>query len=262
MIDINSAVQDAIASVVANFGSRAVDVGKERIKNWVENIGDTLSEKEREDVPDVDAIVESIVSRKAQKTGQTQYNTEVLSRWLEIPEPDIANLTPDSLDASVLIQHIILEEKFKEWLTDWGYEVKLGEILRPQDAPDMECVADVYGELQTMHGAFEVAVNFVCDNPPDENRVLALTSKIGAYADARSSFSTNDVYLIVTPWDFTKTSIAAMRFQNRKRNYCVLGVDGAILYDLETAESQDGRLSELQEKVSAANMQSDRDRNN
>ena len=203
------------------------------------------------------SIVDAILAKKLQRLGQAQYNSESLSRWLEIPEPDLPGLSPDTFDPNVMIQHIILEYKFAEWFTEWGYVVELGEILRPSGAPELECVTDVYGTLPTLHGKFEVAVNFVCDNPPDENRVISLSAKMSAYADSRATFAQNDVFMIVTPWDFTKTAAASIRFQNRKRPYCVLGVDGSILHDLETAENKEARLDELQEKVANANREAE-----
>lgn len=164
-------------------------------------------------------------------------------------------LTEDTFNSEVLIQHIILEQKFKLWFKEWGYEVELGEILRPADMPELECAVDVYGKLPTIHGNFEVAVNFVCDNPPDENRVIALASKIGAYADSKDTFAQNDVFMIVTPWDFTPIAHASIRQQNKKRPYCVLGVDGGILHDLDNAENIKARLEELQEGVLQANQE-------
>lgn len=208
-------------------------------------------------IQDLDEVASAVLSRKDQRAAQAQYNIETLARWLEIPEPDLPELTPETFDPNVLVQHIVLEHKFREWFNEWGYIVELGEVLRSSDAPELECVTDVYGTLDTIHGMFEVALNFVCDNPPDENRVIALASKLGAYANTRSTFSVNDVFMIVTPWEFTKGAAAAIRFQNRKREYCVLGVDGSVLHDLESAESSAGRLQELQERVRTANLEAE-----
>lgn len=246
-------IQDAIASLLASFGSRAAGVGAEQVREWITSFRKSRPPIGCGDIDDIDAIVQSVLEQAETKQGQNQYNAEVLARWLEVPEPDLASMDLESFEPQVLIQHILLEQRFKSWFSEWGYKVELGEILRPAEAPELECAVDVYGRLPTIHGTFEVAVNFVCDNPPDEDRVISLASKIGAYADSRTSFSQNDVYMIVTPWDFTSVAKAALRHQNRKRSYCVLAVDGSILHDLECAESPAGRLDELQERVAQAN---------
>ena len=254
-MDVNVVIQDALASVLASFGAKAADVGVEKVREWVEHSKRMSSAAIGREITDVSAIADAVVAHQQSKTGQHQYNADTLSRWLEIPEADLATLTVDAFNADVLVQHIVLEQKFRSWFSEWGYRVELGETLRPADAPELECAVDVYGTLPTIHGMFEVAVNFVSDDPPDENRVIALAAKIGAYADSRESFANNDVFMIVTPWDFTPIASAALRQQNKKRDYCVLGVDGSILHDLESAESKEGRLEELQERVVQANQE-------
>lgn len=254
-MEVNTLIGNAFASVLASIGTKAADVGAEKIKKWIEHSKNISTPSIGKEIKDINGITSTIVEQSQSKTGLQQYNSEVLSRWLEIPEADLPTLTIDSFNADVLIQHVVLEKRFREWFREWGYEVELGETLRPADAPELECAVDVYGKLQTIHGTFEVAVNFVCDNPPDENRVIALASKIGAYADSRETFAQNDVFMIVTPWDFTPIANAAIRQQNKKRPYCVLGVEGSILHDLHSAENSNGRLEELQERVGQANQE-------
>jgi hypothetical protein len=250
-----SVIQDAITSLLTNFGARAAGVGAEQLKQWIKSLRDSGAPITADDITDVDGLVDAVLQRAESKQGQHQYNAESLARWLEIPEPDLASVTPENFEPQVLMQHILLEHRFQTWFSQWGYQVELGEILRPADAPELECAVDVYGQLQTIHGTFEVAVNFVCDNPPDEDRVISLGSKMGAYADSRKTFAQNDVFMVVTPWDFTPIAKAALRHQNRKRSYCVLTVDGSILHDLESAEDPHGRLIELQERVTQANQE-------
>lgn len=252
-MDANSLIQGAMASLLSNLGSKTVDISTDKIKEWLERSKKTSASTLGREIKDVDGIASAVLSQYESKVGMHQYNTDVLARWLEIPEADFVNLTVDTFSPDVLVQHILLEQKFRLWFEEWEYKVELGETLRPADAPELECAVDVYGKLPTIHGTFEVAVNFVCDNPPDENRVIALASKIGAYADSRETFAQNDVFMIVTPWDFTPIANAVIRQQNKKRPYCVLGVDGSILHDLDSSVDKDGRLEELQEKVSQAN---------
>lgn len=231
-MEVNTLIENAMASVLASLGSKATDIGADKIKQWIEHFKKSSAPSVGDEIRDINSITSAVMEQFQSKTGLQQYNSEVLSRWLEIPEADLPTLTVENFNADVLIQHIILEQKFQGWFGEWGYEVELGETLRPADAPELECAVDVYGKLQTIHGTFEVAVSFVCDNPPDENRVIALASKIGAYADSRETFAQNDVFMIVTPWDFTPIANASIRQQNKKRPYCVLGVEGSILHDL------------------------------
>lgn len=252
-MDANSLIQGAMASLLSNLGSKAADIGTDKIKEWLEHSKKESAPTLGGEIKDVDGIASAVLSQYESKAGMHQYNADVLARWLEISEADLAKLTVDTFSPDVLVQHILLEQKFRLWFKEWEYKVELGETLRPADAPELECAVDVYGKLPTIHGIFEVAVNFVCDNPPDENRVIALAAKIGAYADSRETFAQNDVFMIVTPWDFTPIANAVIRQQNKKRPYCVLGVDGSILHDLDSSEDKDGRLEELQEKVSQAN---------
>ncbi len=254
-MDANSLIQGAIASLLANLGSTAANIGTDKIKEWLERSKTESATNLGKEIKDVDGIASAVLLQYESKAGMHQYNTDVLARWLEISEADLANITVDTFSPEVLVQHILLEQKFRSWFEEWEYKVDLGETLRPADAPELECAVDVYGKLPTIHGTFEVAVNFVCDNPPDENRVIALASKIGAYADSRETFSQNDVFMIVTPWDFTPIANAAIRQQNKKRPYCVIGVDGSILHDLDSAEDKDGRLEELQERVAQSNQE-------
>jgi len=202
-MEVSTLIETAMASVLANLSSKATDIGADKIKQWLKHSKESSTPSVGKEIRDINSITSAIVEQYQSKTGLQQYNSEVLSRWIEIPEADLSTLTVESFNADVLIQHIILEQRFQIWFGEWGYEVELGETLRPADAPELECAVDVYGKLQTIHGTFEVAVNFVCDNPPDENRVIALASKIGAYADSRETFAQNDVFMIVTPWDFT-----------------------------------------------------------
>lgn len=57
--------------------------------------------------------------------------------------------------------------------------MSVGEDL--EGAEGIEYTPDVYGKLETLHGTFESAINFVCDNPPSIYRVRALLETIESY---------------------------------------------------------------------------------
>ncbi|MCH8902673.1 MAG: hypothetical protein IIA45_01990 [Bacteroidetes bacterium] len=254
-METNELIQNAIASILNTIGSKSANIGIDKIKEWIEHSKNASTSSISKEINNTDELATAIFKQYESKSGQHQFDSDVLSRWLEIPEADMEHLDIEDFNSEVLIQHIILEQRFKTWFEEWGYEAELGEILRPANMPELECSVDVYGTLPTIHGTFEVAVNFVCDNPPDENRVIALASKIGAYADSKESFGQNDVFMIVTPWSFTPIASANIRQQNKQRTYCVLGVDGAVLHDLESAEDVKHRLEELYEAVTQANQE-------
>jgi hypothetical protein len=106
--------------------------------------------------------------------------------------------------------------------------------------------------LKTLHGEFEICISFICDNPPDENRVFALLGKIEAYAEAKGSFSRGDIFAVASPHRFTQGALNAIGLQNEQEAYSVLGLDGGDIYVLENARSAKDRLEELQDKVREA----------
>jgi hypothetical protein len=146
---------------------------------------------------------------------------------------------------------------FKSWLDNWNYDVELGHTLT--GLRGIEFIPDVYGQLVTLHGEYEICINFVCDDPPDEDRINSLLYKIEAYAEAKRTFSAGDIFIIVTQRRFTKGSMNAIGLHNEQENYSVFGLDGGDIFKLEKAETKKDRLLELKESVDRA--QEDRKRN-
>jgi len=92
----------------------------------------------------------------------------------------------------------------------------------------------------------------VCDAPPSEDRVFALLGRIGAYAEAKRSFSQGDIFTLVTPYRFTQASVNALGLQNEQESYYVFPLDGGDIHVLENARAARDRLDELQDKVRLA----------
>lgn len=234
----------AIASRYAQFG---VEVTLDKAKELIKAICDkdpTLHGK-----VDMDKLAERIHT-SAGHVGRVAYNEETLARFLEVPLPDLVDVSLENLNYGTIYDHVKLEGEFQEWLSEWGYEVFLGHTLFGLE--NIEYIPDVYGKLDTLHGEYEVCINFVCDVPPDEDRVFALLSKIEAYAEAKSSFSSGDIFAIVTPHRFTKGAISAMELQNKQEKYSVFPIQGTDVFALEQATSAKERMGELQAKVKEA----------
>ncbi len=240
-------VMDTVMTVAAHFAQRGVAITVEKAKDII----DSVCEKNpalRGQI-DVDEMARKI-EESAGNVGRVAYNEDTLARFLEIPVADLGGVKPETVEMGVLYDHVRLEGQFREWLEEWGYEVELGAPL--VGLRGIEFVPDVYGVLNTLHGQFEVCLNFVCDNPPDENRVFALLGKIEAYAEAKPSFSHGDIFAVTSPHRFTQGALNAIGLQNEQEDYSVLALDGGDVYVLENARSGKDRRDEFQDKVKEA----------
>lgn len=240
-------VLDTVMAVASHLAAKGIEITFEKAKDLIEHV----IEKEpalRSQV-DIDEMAHQIQATAGQ-VGRIAYNEETLARFLEIPVADLRTLTPETLEPQMLYDHVRLEGEFQIWLKEWGYDVELGPTLT--GLRGVEYVPDVYGLLNSLHGEFEICISFVCDDPPDEDRVFALLGKIEAYAEAKKSFSYSDIFAVVTPYRFTKGAINAIGLQNEQERYSIICLEGGDIYVLEKARSAKDRLSELQDKVREA----------
>lgn len=246
-MDPSTFVVQAALAVASRYAQRGIeltlDVAKELIKAIFDKDPTLLAQV------DIDKLAEEIHS-SAGKVGQVAYDEETLARFLEIPLPDLDDVTTEDLELTRIYDHVKLEGEFREWLKDWGYEVLLGHTLMGLES--IEYIPDVYGKLVSLHGDFEICINFVCDDPPDEDRVFALLNKIEAYAEAKSSFSVGDIFAVATPHRFTKGAINALGLQNKQEKYSVFPIQGSDVYALERATNPRERMRVLQAKVKEA----------
>jgi len=246
-------VMDTVMAIATAFAQKGVEITLSKAKEIIEG----LCQKNpalRTQI-DIDDMAKKIQAT-AGHVGRVAYNEETLARFLEIPIADLATIKPENLDLGMLYDHVKLEGQFQEWLQEWGYEVELGCPLT--GLRGVEYTPDIYGRLNTLHGQFEICINFVCDSPPNEDRVFALLGKIEAYAEAKKSFSYGDIFAIVTPHRFTQGAINAISLQNEQESYSVFPLDGGDVYVLENARTPRDRLEELQDKVRQAEEESRR----
>lgn len=247
MMDASKFVMDTVMTVAAHFAQKGIVITVEKAKEIIGSVCDKNPALRGQ--INIDEMAEKIKDT-AGSVGRVAYNEETLARFLEIPVPDLAAVKPENVDMAVLYDHVRLEGQFSDWLVEWGYDVQLGPPL--VGLKGIEYTPDVYGRLNTLHGEFEICISFVCDNPPDENRVFALLGKIEAYAEAKSSFSRGDIFAVGSPHRFTPVAMNAISLQNEQEEYSVLALDGGDIFVLENARSGKDRLEELQDKVRGA----------
>ncbi len=246
-MDLTALVTNTVMAVATHYATKGIDLTLERAKEIIEEVcrqNPTI----RGEI-DIDELA-SKIQCAASQVGRVAYNEETLARFLEVPVSDLATITPESIDNHVLYDHVRLEGEFREWLAEWGYDVEVGNALIGLGG--IEYVPDVYGTLSTLHGTYEICVSCVCDSPPDEDRVFALLGKIEAYAECKRSFSTGDVFAVVTPHRFTKEALNAISLQNQQESYSVFALEGGDIHGLENARSGKDRMAELQDKVREA----------
>lgn len=240
-------VLDAVMAIASGFAQKGVMITLDKAKEFIEEICRKNPALKGE--IDVNEMAKKIQAT-AIHIGHVAYNEETLARFLEVPVPDLSTIDPDNIELEVLYNHVKLEGEFQSWLKEWGYEIELGTSLT--GLRGVEYTPDVYGLLNTLHGQFEICINFVCDSPPSEDRVFALLGRIEAYAEAKKSFSQGDIFALVTPYRFTQASVNAIGLQNEQESYYVFPLDGGDIHVLENARDAKDRLDELQDKVKLA----------
>ncbi|NOR45262.1 MAG: hypothetical protein GQ534_06705 [Candidatus Delongbacteria bacterium] len=252
-MDPEKFVTQAIMAITATLAKKGIDVTIDKVKELIANISkQNPSLRGQFNIDEVASKIQVTTGN----VGRIAYNEETLARYLEIPIPDIATLNTNNIEMNVLYDHVRLETEFGEWLSEWGYKVQLGETLT--GLRGIEYTPDVYGVLSTLHGQYEICISFVCDNPPNEDRVYSLLGKIEAYAEGKKSFDTGDIFIIISPNRFTQGAINAIALQNEQEHYYVFTLDGGDIYVLENSRSPSEQLDELRDKVREAEEQSKR----
>lgn len=254
-MDAEQFLLDSIGQITIHFAQKGLAITTDKVKELLESI--IKKNPALRGQVNIEEITKNLPTSTDQGS-RTTYNEETLARLLEIPLADLATVTPETLDMSVLYDHVRLESEFTTWLEEWGYDVVIGHPLAGLGG--VEYVPDVYGTLNTLHGQFEICINFVSDRPPDEDRVLALLSKIETYAEAKETFAYGDIFAVITPHRFTQNAINAVGLQNKQESYYVFPLDGGDVYVLENARSPKDRLEQFQDKVKQAEEETRRSR--
>jgi hypothetical protein len=222
---------------------------EEGLRSMVERAAKSV--KGRVEVPsgDLQALVSAAMSRPALSMG-IDYSRRQVARWFEVPLDDFDSMPMSNLQPDILFRHIFHEKKIADWFRDWGYTVSIGEELEGSEGTDF--IPDVYAELSTLHGRFQVAVTLFCGMPPNTYRVLGMLENIEAFTQRALDFSERDIYMLVTPFNFLEQASSHIRIQGHQEKYYVVPVEGNDLEDLEHARDSRGRMERLQEIVRRA----------
>jgi len=242
-------LEAAVEAIGSAFKKDSKELSVPDVKKWFEDASGSVGVTGHVDLADVEKLTQAVLGR-----GTPLLDAEVprrnLARWFEIPQEEFNAPPASQLEPVVLIRHLCLEEMFKDWFKEWGYAVEVGEDLEGLESIDF--TPDVYGQLRTLHGHFEIGVNFVCDTPPSQYRVGALLDTLEAYATESSDFKWGDIYILATPFQFGKGSASRIRLQSKQEKYAVIKLEGDDIYELQCARDAEARLAQLLEHVEKA----------
>lgn len=246
MAEVDKIISSVLGSIAAVFAKESIEALTMLLKKTVENFqqrgvmkGDEISQ------------LAEVVKKNPPPQIQMQMNIDTLSRWFEIPRDDFERVPPDKLEPEVLIRHVYLEQLFATWLEEFGYESMVGSKMLGVEG--WEFLPDVYGQMTTLHGTFQVAVNLVCDDPPSTSRVSFLCESLEAFAAKREpEFSDKDLFLLATPFKFSATAHSIILKEDKDHSYYVVKLEGSDLYRLQEAEEKEHRLNLLQAIVKEA----------
>ena len=83
-----------------------------------------------------------------------------------------------------------------------------------------EFIPDVYATLNTVHGRFQLAANFICKDPPSTPWVSFLLESLEAFARSREpEFSEKDIYMAITPFRFGDIGSKAIAKEDKDHSY-------------------------------------------
>ncbi len=215
MIEISEVLLAAANAITGTYASKGAEIGIDKVKELMQSALSSLSPKYNTQQSEIEQLLGKIKENPPKLEFEiTRHN---LARWFEIPIDDFDGTPSAQLEPEVLIRHIYLENSFKDWFMQWGYNVVVGDELTGIEGVDY--VPDIHARLETLHGNFQVLVNFVCDNPPNTYRVMGLLENIESYAPQGSSFGKNDVFMLVTPFKFGEKASSSIRVQNKQEDY-------------------------------------------
>lgn len=246
MAQVDMIITSMLGSIAGVFAKEGVDAVTMLLRKTVDSFQQKGVMKDDEISQLADAI-----KKIPTPSIQMQMNVDTLSRWFEIPRDDFERLPKDKLDSEILVRHVYLEELFKTWLDEFGYETVVGS--RMMGVEGWEFMPDVYGEMHTLHGTFQVAVNLVCDDPPSTTGVSFLCESLEAFAAKREpEFSDKDLFILATPFKFSETAHAIILKEDKDHDYYIIKLEGADLYRVGRARDLGHRLNLLQSLVREA----------
>lgn len=253
MAGTEDVIQSAISALNGAMAGRATELTADQVVGWFKNASASFPDHGLTS-DKIAAMAEKTLAEQRGPFLDAEMTRRNLARWFEVPEEEFASTPAEQLEPEVLIRHSYLEAQFCSWLEEWGYTVSIGEDL--EGAEGVEYTPDVYAQLETLHGNFEVAVNLVCDNPPSIYRVRALLETIESYTAREVEFAGGDVFILATPFSFGKSASSSIALQTRQEKYTVVKLEADDLWDLQTARDDASRRSELWERVRHARLDS------
>jgi|SRR5687768_266089 len=196
--------------------------------------------------PDIGELVAAVGTRPSLSVG-LEVSRRQVARWFEVPLDEFDQIPMSTLQPEILFRHIYFEKLLAGWFEEWGYKVSIGEELEGIEGADF--IPDVYAELSTLHGTFQVAVTLFCGSPPNTWRVLGMLENIEAFTQRGNDFGERDIYLMVTPYKFLEQASNHIRIQCHQEAYYVVALEGNDLQDLERAPDAVGRKERLEDLV-------------
>lgn len=241
---------DLVAKVVASIAPVVAKEGIDAFTMMARKAIGSFQQRRTMKTDELTQLVE-LIKKNPPPLAQMETNIDTLSRWFEIPRDDFEKVPKDKLDAEVLIRHVFLEQLFADWFEEFGYNVTIGSKMLGVEG--WEFIPDVYAEMSTLHGIFQVAVNFICDDPPSTSRISFLCESLEAFATRREpEFSEKDIFMLVTPFKFSATAHSVILKEDKDHTYYVVKLESTDLYALQQTTESDYRLRVLQNIVKEA----------
>ncbi len=225
----------------------AGEVTTETLGAVVEQATKSLRSRIEMQSDELSSIVSSALAARPSLTAGFEVSRRQVARWFEVPLDEFDQIPMNNLQPDVLFRHVWYEQKIASWFQEWGYNVEVGEELEGIEGTDF--IPDVFAELSTLHGRFQVAVTLFCGSPPNTYRVLAMLENIEAFTQRGTEFGERDIYLLVTPFKFLEQASNHIRIQSHQESYYVVAVEGNDLTDLERSSGHQDRMERLQEMV-------------
>lgn len=246
MLDANTLIASVVASLAPVVATKGIDTLKTKVGKTI----NSFSQKQAMKTDELTELAE-LIKKTPPSDIQKQVDIDTLSRWFEIPRDDFERFPRDRLNTEVLVRHVYLEQLFASWLKEFGYVVKTGPKMLGVE--EWEFIPDVYAEMYTLHGIFQIAINFICDDPPSTNRTSFLCESLEAFATKREpEFSEKDIFMLVTPFKFSPTTHSVILKEDNDHTYFVIKLEGSELRQLQLTSSKDDRLTQLQNIVKEA----------
>lgn len=243
-------IEELVARVVNTIGPVYAKKGVDALAGLMKKAFQSVYQKGGIRTDEIQELAQ-FITKNPPSALDVQKNVDILSRWFEVPRDDFDTTPIERLETEVLVRHVYLEQLFESWFVECGYEISIGEKMVGLEG--WEFVADIYASLNTIHGRFQIVVNFVCQNPPSTSRVSFLLESLEAFAKKREpDFSEKDIFMVITPFKFGATASAAITKEDKDHTYYVVKVESNDISRLLHEDNMQTRLGVFQNIVKEA----------